>query len=125
MVAGGDMVEDLDFGNFKNITIHGVKFLDLDFNGQRDVGEIGLPAITIFLDNNNNGQPDDGPGTTVLTLVDGSYSFPNLGPGLYRVREVQQAGFVQTTPIPDVNVVAQSGLDVIVDFGNWPRKYAP
>jgi Ca2+-binding RTX toxin-like protein len=119
-VAGGDRVEDLDFRNFKNITIHGVKFLDSDFDGQRDAGEIGLPNITIFLDTNNNGQPDDGPGTTAVTAADGSYSFPDLGPGLYRIREVQQAGFVQTTPIPDVNVAAQSGLDVIVDFGNAP-----
>ncbi len=121
----GDVITPADdvglaFGNFEKFTLSGVKFRDDDFDGVHDTGEPTLADWTIFLDTNNNGQPDDGPGTVTTTAGDGSYSFPDLEPGTYRPREVQQAGFEQTAPVPDVTFVGQSGQDMTVDFGNGP-----
>ncbi|HKE04180.1 MAG TPA: hypothetical protein VKE91_08975, partial [Blastocatellia bacterium] len=51
--------------------------------------------------------------------VNGNYSFTNLGPGAYRIREVTPAGSVQTTANP-ADIVAQSGVNVPgVDFGDF------
>ena len=55
---------------------------------------------------------------TTTTDANGNYSFPNLVPGTYRVREVQQANWVQTTSNPGP-ISAVSGVDVSgVNFGN-------
>ena len=56
------------------------------------------------------------------TGPDGRYAFTDLAPGTYQVREVAQAGWTQTYPLPggghtvvvDVGVVAAD-----VDFGNY------
>jgi hypothetical protein len=106
-----------DFGSFKRITISGVAFNDFDGNGSQDDGEPLMGGWTIVLDTNNNGSLDPGEAFTI-TAGDGSYSFSNLGPGNYRVREVGQTGWMQTSPNPPV-IEARSGSDVgNVDFGN-------
>lgn len=99
-------------GNFRTTSISGVKFEDFNSNGIRDPGEPGLQGFTFFLDANDNGMLDTGEKFTT-TDVNGNYSFTNLGPGLllgmdnpdtfmglYLVREVQQNGFIQTSPNP-------------------------
>ncbi len=116
--TSGDNVANVDFGNFKLVTISGQKFNDLNGDGQKDTGEPGLPGWTIFLDANNNGALDAGEANTT-TAADGSYSFTNLGPGTYRVREVNQSGWTQTTTNP-ADITTTSGDDVAsVDFGNF------
>lgn len=57
---------------------------------------------------------------SVISAADGSYSFPNVVPGTYRLREVVQSGFTQTAPAGGVNVVTvESGQQVAnVNFGN-------
>ena len=42
-----------NFGNFKNITISGMKFNDLNGNGIQDETEPGLPGWTILLTKNS------------------------------------------------------------------------
>ncbi len=117
MAISGNNVSSVDFGNFGTISISGTKFNDFDGDGNRDPSEPGIPGFTIFLDDNDNGQPDPGEQSTVTTS-DGSYLFVSLGPGDYLVREVQQPGFVQTTPNPS-SITALSGSNVSgVDFGN-------
>jgi subtilisin-like proprotein convertase family protein/protocatechuate 3,4-dioxygenase beta subunit len=113
----GSNVSGRNFGNFRLITISGQKFNDLDADGVRDNNEPGLQNWTIFLDANDNGTLDGGEVSTT-TNSNGNYNFPNLGPGTYRVREVQQNGWTQTTANPAA-IVAQSGTDVSgVQFGN-------
>jgi hypothetical protein len=114
----GQPVTNVDFGDFKLISIGGAKFQDTNGNGVRDAGEPGLQGITVFLDTNNNGRLDAGEVSTT-TDVNGNYTFVNVGPGTYNVREVQQAGFTQTTANPAV-IVASSGANVSGElFGNF------
>ena len=113
----GTNVAGVTFGNFQLFSINGTKFRDTNGNGVLNVGETGLAGVTIFLDANNNGVLDPTEKRTT-TDANGNYSFANLGPGTYIVREVQQAGFVQTTVNP-ANIASLSGTNVFgVVFGN-------
>ncbi len=115
--TSGDDVANVDFGNFHNIAISGRKFEDENGDGD-GTGDSGLGGWTIFLDANNNGALDAGE-TNTTTAADGSYGFTNLGPGTYRVREVNQAGWTQTTANP-ADISATSGANVAnVNFGNF------
>ena len=70
-------------------------------DGVKDPGEKGLLDWTINLDKNADGSVD----LTTKTDANGNYSFTNLGFGTYRVREVQQNGWIQTTTNPsDINI---------------------
>ena len=101
-------------------SISGQTFNDLNGNGHHDEGDPGLPGWTIFLDLNHTGVLDPGDPWTVSD-ENGNYSFTNLGPGTYDVREVAQDGWVQTTADPDP-IVASVGIYVTnvtgVEFGN-------
>ena len=79
-------------GHSGAFSISGMKFNDLNNNGARDAGEPGLPGwkIELLLE----GDVID----SFETLSDGTYSFDYLAPGSYTVREVQQAGWIQTYP---------------------------
>lgn len=88
----------LDFADaFRPNEIHGIKFGDTNDNHVQDSGETGIEGTTIFIDLNRNNFPDDGEPTTI-TLADGSYSFTDLTPGAYVVREVETSGFALTYP---------------------------
>ena len=50
----------------------------------------------------------------IHTDAKGNYSFTNLGPGSYQVREVLQGGFRQTTSDP-ASVTSTSGGNVTVE----------
>ena len=86
--------------------IHGVKWEDLDADGERDDGEWGLGDVTIFADLNGNGEPDDGE-PTAETLYDnpqtpedetGTYVLTDVPPGEHSVLEVVPDGYEQTFP---------------------------
>ncbi|MGB3510252.1 MAG: SdrD B-like domain-containing protein [Microcoleaceae cyanobacterium] len=79
-------------------TISGVKFNDFNQDGFRDPAEPGLPGFTIYIDQNNNNQLDpDEP--TSITGESGEFAFTGLSPNAtYTIREIQQPGFIQTTP---------------------------
>ena len=111
----------MNFGNFELVSIGGLKFNDLNGNGVRDLGELGLAGVTIFLDANLNGTLDLGELFTT-TDVNGNYTFANLGPGTYRVLEVQPVGSTQTTANPS-DITVSSGGDITgVLFGNHERR---
>ncbi|MDH6084190.1 CARDB domain-containing protein, partial [Umezakia ovalisporum] len=94
-----------DGGLYQFAGITGQKWHDLNGNGVKDPGEIGLPGWTIYLDANTNGQLDDGE-ISIVTDENGNYSFNNLRPGTYTISEVMQEGWRQTYPV--VNVTTTS-----------------
>ena len=121
LVGNDDHISNVSFGNFQLISIGGLKFNDINGNGVQDVGDVGLAGVTVFIDANLNSVFDAGELSTVTT-ANGSYSFENLGPGTYRVREVRSDVSIQTTPNP-ADIQAISGNDVFeVDFGNHRHR---
>jgi len=101
-VGSGDTVSNIDFGNqeLTNVSsgeIHGSKWNDSNGNGVWDAGELGLEGWTIYLDQNNNGELDNGEQSTI-TDANGNYSFLNLAPDTYTVAEVLIPGWEQTYP---------------------------
>jgi len=107
----------VNVGDFQNISISGQVFQDTNGNAVPDAGEPVLSGWTVYLDANGNGALDPGEASTT-TDAGGSYSFTNVGPGTYTVREVLPAGWTQTTPSP--TITAQSGTNVSnVTFGDF------
>jgi len=100
-------------GHSGAFSISGMKFNDLDNNSAKDSGESGLPGWTIEL--LLDGEVID----STETAADGSYYFDHLAPGSYTVREVRQAGWIQTYPqggTHSVNLVDADSTGN--DFGN-------
>ena len=100
--VNGTINSGLNFGIFQKISISGQVYNDLNGNGVREPGDNGLPGRTIFLDTNGNGALDNGEPSNV-TDGQGSYSFTNLGPGAYKLREVAPIGWIQTTANPQTS----------------------
>lgn len=101
-------------------SLSGTKFEDFDGDGVRDAGETGLAGWTIYLDADDDSVLDAGEVSTI-TLEDGSYSFADLDPGAYTVREVAQAGWLQTTPgaAGQIANVVSGETTTGIDFGNF------
>ncbi len=107
-------VAGVTFGNFKLITVSGLKYNDLNGNGTRDSGDPGLAGWTFQLTNLG-----DNSVVSATTDASGAFAFTGVGPGTYRLREVPQPGWGPTTPNP-ADIVATSGKDVTgVEFGNF------
>jgi Ca2+-binding RTX toxin-like protein len=116
-LGSGESRSNVNFGNFQNISISGSKFNDLNNNGVLDAQEPLLPNWQIFLDANSDDSLNGGEVNTTTDSL-GGYSFTNLGPGTYRVREVNQPGWTRTTANP-ADIVAVSGTNVgSINFGN-------
>ncbi|MBI3193371.1 MAG: T9SS type A sorting domain-containing protein [Ignavibacteriae bacterium] len=98
-------------------SVQGMKFNDVNGNGEKDNDEPGLAGWTIFLY-----QRDE---VTIIrtdsTVTDssGRYSFTNIPSGTYTVVEENRIGWQQTFPGGGYDYVVQPG-DVYynVDFGN-------
>ena len=98
------------------IEVTGVKFNDLNSNGVRDPGEPGLPGWTIYIDLDNDAVPGVND-PAVVTGAAGDYDIvANIPTGTYRVREVPQAGWTQTSPA--VFIVVPGEIYSDVNFGN-------
>ena len=82
---------------FRRNEIHGVKFNDVDGDHQQDADEPRVAGSTIFLDLDRDNVLDvDEPNT--VTADDGSYSFRELNPGAYVVREIVSPGYEDSYP---------------------------
>ncbi|MCW6050843.1 DUF4347 domain-containing protein [Lyngbya sp. CCAP 1446/10] len=113
-VAGGN------FGNFKNITISGTKFEDKDGNGVLD-GTDGASATLFDI------QLLNAAGAVVKTestTTIGNYTFTDIGPGTYTLKEVPKTGWLPTLA-PTGSITATSGTDITntaatpTNFGNF------
>jgi hypothetical protein len=91
-------------------TISGMKFNDINANGIYDGGDGVLENWSIVL----SGAMSE----TTMTDAQGNYFFTNLIEGTYLVREVQQAGWNQTTTNPDSITLGVHSVQTGVNFGN-------
>lgn len=99
-------------------TISGAKFNDLNGDGLQQFGEPMLAGYTVYIDVNSNDVLDPGESQTT-TDASGNYSFSNLVPGTYRIRQLQGAGFTQTTPNPGPIDLDEGDTVTDVDFGDF------
>ncbi|HEY0680490.1 MAG TPA: SdrD B-like domain-containing protein, partial [Chitinophagaceae bacterium] len=95
--GGGNVGNNPGAGGVVEGVISGKKYNDANQNGTMDNGEAGLAGWTIYLDLDNNNE-FGGSDVSVTTASDGTYSFGDLLPGTYYVREVNQNGWTQYEP---------------------------
>src|SRR5665811_1889093 len=101
--------------------IKGVKYEDLNADGDRDAGEPGLGGWTIRLFYNGSQV------ATTTTKASGAYSFAldaevlPIGQGSYTVKEVLKSGWHQSDSPGSIDVPYGVGNKVFGgrDFGNW------
>jgi len=119
----GSVASGCDFGNvYQVMKVTGVKWEDLDHDGVRDTGEAGLGGRQIYADLNNDGQCGAGE-PYVFTQSDGTYALfldaSASAPASYTIRETQQDGWLQTTPLNGHQVTTiASSVASGCDFGN-------
>ncbi|MEG3987535.1 SdrD B-like domain-containing protein [Microcoleus sp. S28C3] len=110
---------NVTFANTPNSTITGCKFEDYNQNGYRDGNEPGIAGVTIAIDN-GNGVLDAGE-KTATTNQFGIFSFTDLTPGTYKIREVEPSGYFKTTQPVDV-VLGANQIFTCALVGN-SRRY--
>ena len=112
-------------------SIGGQKWHDLDADGVRDAGELGVAGYKFWLDKNANGIKDVGD-PEATTDAQGFYAFTDLPNGTYTVYEMPDAsqlpanqGFICSSPTPcsytvTINTAnAQTRSYSGKDFGNY------
>ncbi|MCS7238046.1 MAG: SpaA isopeptide-forming pilin-related protein [Thermoguttaceae bacterium] len=80
-------------------SVEGVVFEDVDIDGQRDAGEAPIAGVVLELwrKEGDNYVPT---GRRATTDENGHYVFRDIWPGVYRIVEVQPAGFFSVAAIP-------------------------
>ena len=86
-----------NFGNTQKVLISGTVFNDANGDKIKNSTEKGLSGWRVFIDKDNDGIFDAGE-SSVLTDINGNWSFKTLSAGTYVVRIVQQSGWRRTTP---------------------------
>ncbi|NJP07741.1 MAG: hypothetical protein HC837_20050, partial [Chloroflexaceae bacterium] len=79
----------VDFGFYQVLSLGDLIWNDKNNNGLQDAGEPGIDGVTVnlYLDANNNNQPDNWNNIiSTTTTVNGVYFFDNLAPGNYIVQ---------------------------------------
>jgi len=114
VVTSGTVSNGNNFGNFQLSSINGLKYNDVDGNGSKGGSEPGLESWKIRL--TKSGVQID----SMLTDVNGNYSFSNLTAGTYIVSEQLQTGWVQTSSPSTFSIVVTSGMvSSNSNFGNF------
>lgn len=117
-------VSGVDFGVVRTRSdITGTKFADLNGNGTREANEPGIGGVYVYLDLDGDDRPDLGE-PRAITAADGTYNINFPGPGTYTIREVVEAGFIQTFPVSGEHTVVFNGtvLNGNFNFGNQPAR---
>ncbi len=122
----GTDVGNLNFANFKKFMISGKKVKDKTGNGvSGDDSAFGGVTIKLFKDTAGGTagvlDANDAQVGMTTTAADGSYSFSDLGPGIYFVLEMVPGGWEQTGPPGgSYTVSGMSGSNVTYrDFANF------
>ncbi len=119
-VNSGTPVINQNFGIFQNITISGSKFEDKNGNGVLD-GTDGAPATLFDIQLLNTAGAVV---KTQSTTTTGNYTFTDVGPGTYTLKEVPKTGW-QPTLAPTGSITPSSGVNITnsattpTNFGNF------
>ncbi len=90
----GQVGVNYNFSELEPSSLAGVVFYDVNGDGIQDAGEVGIPGVQLILSGANDlGQAVN---QTVTTDANGAYRFDKLRPGVYRIDEVQPAGWETT-----------------------------
>jgi SdrD B-like domain len=89
-VNSGEVSTSNNFGEIVPAGISGYNYVDTNNDGIKDTGETPIAGTLVTLTGGNLPTA----GTTTTTLIDGSYSFPNLPQGTYSVTMSQPAGYL-------------------------------
>ncbi len=113
--TSGTNISGEDLGEFPGLTISGQVFDDVAGSGAFAAGDPGMAGWTIELVNSANSVA-----ATATTDSSGDYTLAGILPGLYRVEEVLQTGYTETTApaIYYVTMVAGQNLSGI-NFGDF------
>ncbi|MEM6978438.1 MAG: SdrD B-like domain-containing protein, partial [Planctomycetota bacterium] len=87
-ISWGQRLTDYNFCELPPSELSGVVYVDVDQDCVRDEDEVGLSGVAIELFDDTGRLI-----ATTQTADDGSYSFRNLAPGMYTVRETQPDGY--------------------------------
>ena len=122
-VEPGKAVDGIDFGNHPvndTATVQGVKWLDLNGNGQRERNEPPMAGVVIYADLNGNrvldrGEPQtrtmrDDPSTPINET--GLYRLAGIPAGETVIREVVPRGYRQTYPSPGTQILESVSVDL-------------
>jgi type II secretory pathway pseudopilin PulG len=96
---------DIPAGTFG--TIEGIVYLDLNGDGIYDVGELGIPDVTVRVVGQDS----------TVTSGTGHFSF-TVAPGIHSVREDDLAGYSSSTPNLISNIIVQPDSTVSLQFGD-------
>ena len=91
--------------NDDDAEIKGQVWNDVNGDGVKDATEEGLSGWTVYLDENNDGELNNGE-ISLTTDENGNYHFTNLRPDIYTVAQVVQEGWQQTSPLVDITTTA-------------------
>ena len=109
ITAAGDTVT-VNFGDYAGPVygmLEGYVYLDENEDGVRNIGEEGLPNVTLKVSN----------GDSTMTNANGYYRF-NLEPAIYSITERDPIGYTSTTVNTYENIVITADTTVIRDFGD-------
>lgn len=113
--SGSVTVNGIDFGNYRPATIRGIKYEDLDADGDgtADADDPRLPGWTIDVSGPTSPAP-------AVTDAAGVYAVSGLRPGTYAVSERLQPGWRYSAPADGRHsVTVRSGETLTADFGNY------
>lgn len=110
IVGGSGLI--INFGDLPLGTVSGFVYRDTNINFVRDNFDLGLANVAVRLER-QNGQVVQ----QTTTDANGFYRFFNVLPGVYRIRELNPAGFFSTTP-DLVQIALNAAGAAVVNFGD-------
>ncbi len=114
-LSTGQIIDNLDFGDFQTVTFSGQIFDDESGAGVIASGDPGLAGWTVDLLDSSSALI-----AQATTDANGDFSFTGVGPGTYTVEQVLQTGYTLTSSPSSYSVKTSSGQGVTgLAFGDF------
>ncbi|NUP99056.1 MAG: DUF11 domain-containing protein, partial [Armatimonadetes bacterium] len=99
------------FDSVSNLPLAGARIVLIDLTGASNGGRPGEPAVVLAADGSSPAPNEQ------TTGADGSFSFPWLPPGTYRIEVVPPAGYTFASQYPPAQQPAERVLDSAGSYG--------